>query len=133
MNAFPIRFDILFNADEYFRSGHCPWTFFAYPTSLGDDRGLPPDDEACELLARLQQHGINVSIWSNGIAKNTTYFACRREDSHRLNEVVTELETRGIIERDFCSKRTERLFAQVAENSEPSDAPQSRCKFDRPG
>jgi len=80
-----MRFDMLFDADAYYRSGCCPWTFFAYPTSLADDRGLPPDDEACGLLAQLQQYGVEVAVWVNGIVNNTTYFACRLEDRYRLD------------------------------------------------
>jgi hypothetical protein len=72
--------DMRFNAEEYYRSGDCPWTFFAYPTILADDRGLPPDDEARELLAHLQNRGLEVAIWVNGIANDTTYFACRMKD-----------------------------------------------------
>jgi hypothetical protein len=125
MNADSIRFDMLFDADEYCRSGRCPWTFFAYPTTLANDQGLPPDHEACELLAQLQQHGIDVAIWVNGIANDTTYFACRKEDMYRLNDVLQELETRGIIDKDFCLARTERLFAQTGKGTEPSDAPKS--------
>ncbi len=123
MNTDSIRFDMLFDANEYYRAGHCPWTFFAYPTTLANDRGLPPDNDACALLAELQQHGIDVAIWVNGIADDTTYFACRKEGMYRLNDSLQELETRGIIEKDFCLTRTERLFAQTAKGTEPSDAP----------
>jgi hypothetical protein len=111
MNQVPIRFDLLFDADEYHRSGFCPWTFFAYPTSLADDRGLPPDNEACDFLGCLQERGIDVAIWVNGIAEDTTYFACRKEDIQRLNGVIQELEDCGDIEKGFCTERTERLFA----------------------
>lgn len=111
MNPDAIRFDLLFDADEYSRSGACPWTFFAYPTSLAVERGLPPDNEACELLSHLQERKIDVSIWVNGIADNATYFACRKEDIQRLHDALQELENAGMIEKDFCSKRSERLFA----------------------
>ena len=64
MNDFSsIQFELLFDADEHFRAGKCPWTFFAYPTSLSVERYLPPDIEACSLLASLQKKGIRVSIW----------------------------------------------------------------------
>ena len=125
MNADSIRFDMLFDADEYYRSGHCPWTFFAYPTALANDRGLPPDRGACELLAQLQHHGIDVAIWVNGIANDTTYFACRKDDMYRLNDALQELETQGIINKDFCLARTERLFARIAKGTEPSDETKS--------
>lgn len=111
MNPSPIQFDLLFDADEYHRSGFCPWTFFAYPTSMADERGLPPDVEACDFLARVQERGIDVAIWVNGIAENTTYFACRKNDVRRLNDVIRELEDCGEIRRGFCDETTERLFA----------------------
>lgn len=118
MNPDAIRFELLFDADEYYRSGTCPWTFFAYPTSLAVERGLPPDNEACELLSHLQKREIDVAIWVNGIAENTTYFACRKEDIQRLHDALQELENTGMIEKDFCSNRSERLFATDAEGTE---------------
>lgn len=111
MNPNPVRFDLLFNADEYFRSGFCPWTFFAYPTSIADARGLPPDNEACDLLGRLQKRGIKVAVWANGVAEDTTYFACRKEDVQTLQHTIQELEDSGAIEKGFWNNRTERLFA----------------------
>ncbi|TWU44692.1 hypothetical protein Poly51_59610 [Rubripirellula tenax] len=111
MNPNTIRFDLLFDANEYHRSGFCPWTFFAYPTSMADERGLPPDNDACDFLARLQERGIDVAIWVNGIAEDTTYFACRKDDIQRLNDVIQALEDSGEIERGFCNQRTEQLFA----------------------
>ena len=121
MKSDGIRFDLLFDADEYHRSGFCPWTFFAYPTSLAVERGLPPDNEACKLLANLQDRQINIAIWVNGIAEDTTYFACRKEDIERLHDALQELEASGTIEKDFCGKRSERLFAKLAENTEQTD------------
>ena len=111
MNPTPIRFDLLFDADEYHRSGFCPWTFFAYPTSMADEQALPPDNDACEFLARLQEYGIDVAIWVNAIAPDTTYFACRKEDIQRLHDAIQELEVSGAIAKGFCNERTERLFA----------------------
>lgn len=55
--------------------------------------------------------GIDVAIWVNGIAENTTHFACRKDDIQRLNDVIQELEDSGEIEKGFCNLRTERLFA----------------------
>ena len=111
MTRIPIKFDMLFDADEYHRSGICPWTFFAYPTSLADEQGLPPDNEACDFLGCLQERGIDVAIWVNGIAEDTTYFACRKEDIQKLNDAIQELEDCGAIEKGFCNERSERLFA----------------------
>ena len=108
-----INFDLLFDADEYRRSGECPWTFFAYPTSLARSDGLPPDDEACKFLCAVQTRGIDVAIWVNGIAENTTYFACKRDDIQRLNDVMADLENGERFGDSFCAKRTEELFARL--------------------
>lgn len=114
MNADEIKFEWLFDAGEYHRSGFCPWTFFAYPTILADERGLPPDDQACKLLARLQKRGIAVAIWVTGnVEDGTTYFAGRKEDLHRLHDAIQDLEDSGVIEKGFCNQGTERLFAAI--------------------
>lgn len=115
-----IRFDLLFDADEYWRFGRCPWTFFAYPTSLAVERGLPPDDDACQLLAILQDRSIYVAIWANGVTENTTYFACRKEDIQRLKVVLQELESSGVIENDFLRNQSERLFASLGQSTSNS-------------
>ena len=111
-----VNLDDLFDANAYRGSGGCPWTFFAYPTSVARVDGLPPDDEACKFLGAIQARGIDVAIWVNGIAENTTYFACKREDIQRLNDVLAELENSDRFGDNFSSKRTEELFA-LLENS----------------
>jgi len=108
-----IHLDLLFDADEYRRSEACPWTFFAYPTTLADVHGLPPDQDACRLLAEVQARGIEVAIWVNGIGNNTNYFACKKNDIQRLQEVLKELENANLFGKGFCSKRSEELFAKV--------------------
>ena len=108
-----VNLDLLFDADEYRGSGDCPWTFFAYPTSLARPDGLPPDDDACKFLGAVQARGIEVAIWVNGIAENTTYFACKRDDIQRLNDVLAELENGGRFGDNFCANRTEQLFAML--------------------
>ncbi len=113
MNNDFVKLDLLFDADEYHRSGECPWTFFAYPTSLARSDGLPRDDEACRFLGAIQTRGIDVAIWVNGIAENTTYFACKRDDIKRLNDAVAELENGERFGDNFCAKRTETLFAML--------------------
>jgi hypothetical protein len=122
MKSSRIQFDLLFDADEYVQSGFFPWTFFAYPTSLASEQGLPPDNAACQMLAHLQDLGIDVAIWVDGIAEDTTYFACRREDIQRVNNAVQELETAGLLEKDFCATRSKRLFAALAGSTEQTDA-----------
>lgn len=108
---------MLFDADAYYQTGNCPWTFFAYPTSLAAEQGLPPDAQACQLLVHLQQRDIDVAIWVNRIAEDTTYFACRKEDIQRLIDTLQELENTGIIEPNFCSCRSEYLFSQLAKET----------------
>lgn len=111
MNADSVKIDLLFDADEYRRTVECPWTFFAYPTSLSIEHGLPPDDDACRYLAEIQSRGIDVAVWVNGIAENTTYFACRRDDIQRLADVVSSLETNELFGENFAAIRSEELFA----------------------
>ncbi|MCP4082961.1 MAG: hypothetical protein GY743_22275 [Planctomycetaceae bacterium] len=111
MNTNPVKIDLLFDADEYRRTGVFPWTFFAYPTSLSIDHGLPPDADACRYLAEIQSRGIDVAVWADGIAKNTTYFACRRDDIQRLTNVVNSLETNEMFGENFAAIRSEELFA----------------------
>jgi hypothetical protein len=129
MPSHSIRFDMLFDADEYHRTVNWPWTFFAYPTSLADGQGLPPDREACELLALVQQRGIDVAIWVSQIVENTTYFACRIDDRQKLGDVLNELQSSGTIDANFCSIRSERLFARCAEGTEQKIA--AKCSIDR--
>ena len=105
--------DKLFDANAYWLSGTCPWTFFAYPNELRDELGLPPDDDAKRLLVELGCRGIRAGIWSNSPMDDTTYFACPKEDIARLNEALAELENNGDFEVGFCGKRTEELFDRV--------------------
>ena len=111
MHRGPLKIDKLFNAEEYRRAGNCPWTFFAFPSRLADEFGLPPDDSAIEFLATLQAKGLRVGIWANAIGNDTSYFVCPIEDRQRLNDAIAELENNGTIEIGFCLKRTERLFS----------------------
>jgi len=104
MNTGTLKLDELFDAEEYRSTGSTPWTFFAYPTSLAVQHGLPPDSDTCRLLGEVQQRGIDVAIWINGIAEDTSYFACRKEDSQRLHVVLAELEYNGDIEAHFLEK-----------------------------
>ena len=112
MSVHSVNLESLFDADEYYRSEHCPWTFFAYPTTLAVDDGLPPDIDACRFLAEVQARGIDVAIWINGIAENTTYFACKKDDIERLNALVKELES-TTFGKNFCAERSEALFARL--------------------
>ena len=104
---------VTFDAEAYWRAGNCPWTFFAYPSSLADDHGLPPDEDAKRLLVELRTRGIQVGIWANGIAKDTAYFACPKDEIQRLHDALAELQARGSFEVGFCSKRSDRLFGSL--------------------
>lgn len=108
--------DKLFDAAAYRRAGNCPWTFFAFPTSLADERGLPPDDDAKRLLAELQSRGLQVGIWANAIAENTTYFACPKEGIQRLHAALAELVEVGAFTKDFCAERSEHLFSLLPQH-----------------
>ena len=120
---------MLFDAEKYHRTENCPWTFFAYPTSLADENGLPPDREACELLALIQQRGIDVAIWVSQIVENTTYFACRIDDRQKLVNVLNELQSFGTIDNNFCNIRAERLFARCMDATEQKIPP--KCSINR--
>ena len=117
MNFTSVNLELLFDADEYWRSGQCPWTFFAYPSILAADHGLPPDTDACRLLAELQARGIAVAIWIDALANNTTYFACRHEDIHRVTDALEELQRSGSFPENFCSERSEQLFKMLEDKS----------------
>ena len=112
-----IQFELLFDAEMYHRSGKCPWTFFAYPTSLATDRDLPPDEDACHLLAMLQKQGIPVAVWVSTILENTTFFACRLEDRQKLDVALNEIDVRGINGKDFCISKSEKLFASIVKRN----------------
>ena len=116
MRAGSVNLESLFDADEYHRSGHCPWTFFAYPTSLAVEDGLPPDAEACRLLAEIQTRGMEVAIWRHGIDSHTTYFACKQDDIDRLRRLLRELEG-GTYGKNFCAERSEAQFARLEHGS----------------
>jgi len=121
-----------FDAEAYWRAGHCPWTFFAYPSRLADDHGLPPDEDAKRLLVELRTRGIQVGILANGIANDTTYFACPKEEIQRLHDALADLEANGSFETGFCTKRSEYLFSLVAQDAE-SDDPGILIPSDRDG
>ena len=113
MGQYSIQFERLFDADALNASGQSPWTFFAYPQSLAMPNGLPPDAEVCELLGEIQSRGIDVAIWESGISENTTHFACRYEDRHRLQEIFNGLESDHRFSENSLNDRCEALFAKA--------------------
>lgn len=114
-----------FDADAYWRSGNCPWTFFAFPRALADDAGLPPDEDAKRLLAALQGRGIPVGTWVHPFVDDTAYFACPKEAIGALNDALSALEDRGEFDKGFCANRTEYLFSLLGKSTEPGAAPDS--------
>jgi len=112
MSAVPVNPDLLFDAEEYRRSGQSLWTFSAYPTTPAVDGGLPPVDDACRLIVGIQARGIDVAVWVNAIAENMTYVACRQDDIERPGIVVKEPES-ATFGRNFCADRSAELFARL--------------------
>ncbi len=119
MDSDSIQFELLFDAETYHRSGKCPWTFFAYPTSLATDRDLPPDEDACHLLAKIQKRGIRVAVWVSRISENTTFFACRMEDIQRVKDALTEIDVGEQRATDFFINRSKELFATIKDRPNP--------------
>ena len=111
--AMNVDVDALFDAHALQQSGECPWTIFAYPTRIAVSQNLPPDAEATCLLAELQSRGIPMAVWVNGLENGTTYFACRHVDRLRVDRVIRELESRGIMGHDFLSQRSDYHFANA--------------------
>src|SRR5262249_22815004 len=109
-----------FDADEYYRGGKCPWTFFAFPRAFADTAGFPPDDEAKRLFVALQGQGIPVGTWVNSPVEDTVYFACPKEAIGRLNDALSALEKQGEFEEGFGAKRTEYLFSLLQKSTEPT-------------
>lgn len=87
--------DLLFDADAYCRvHGARLWTFFAYPTAVAGDHGLPPHADAIRLLAIAQSVGIEVTVWAPGFGPPpTSCFACKPESMRRLNALMELLES----------------------------------------
>ena len=112
MTAQTVRIDEFFDADEYFRSGNWPWTFFSFPTAAADGDGLPPDRIARDVL-RLVQQRLPVALWQTEVIPGATFFVCRIEDSGKLSEVLDELMDSGVMGADYLRRRAEQLFAAI--------------------
>ncbi len=120
MNGQQVNLKRLFDADEYWRSGSCPWTFFAYPTALAVEHGLPADVPVRRFLGDVQASGIDVAIWVGGIDGELNYFACRGEDAGRLLNVIRVLESSGEYGEAFCVRRSRELLS-AAQNRDRQD------------
>jgi hypothetical protein len=103
----------LWDADAYLASGKCPWTIFAYPASLADERHLPSDGESVRYLAALLAAGARVGVWYLP-ASQTVYFACPIEEKDRIESVVNELEQRGEFPENFARDHCEHLFQSAS-------------------
>lgn len=109
----PVDLGQLFDAVEYYRHGSKPWTFFAYPTSLANPDGLPPDDDAVRFLGDIQKSGIEVALWKSPFGDNTTWFACKSKDIEKLKALTADMQTESAYGEDFLFKRSEQLFART--------------------
>lgn len=114
---------LLFDAEKYRESGACPWTFFAYPTSVAVAHGLPPDEMACRFLGDVQSSGIEVTIWVSLFGSDTTYLGCKAHDIDRLRSVLVRLESDPQYGRGFCEARTSALLSLADESGEAEGAP----------
>lgn len=126
MNSKSIGFDFLFNADGYYRQGHCPWTYYSCSSGKADEHGLPQDNDAFDLLGRIEELGVDVdvAVWINGIAEDMTYVVCRDDDIQRLKDVFKALEDSGEVEKRYCNQRTGRLFATSENHTELGREPE---------
>jgi hypothetical protein len=100
----------LWDAETYYRGGQYPWTIFAYPVALADERRLPRDEESVRYLAALLAAGAVVGIWYFP-ASETVYFACPFEERERIDQIVEGLERQGLFPKNFAANRTNYLFS----------------------
>src|SRR5205823_4531076 len=104
-------FDLLqlWNAEAYWKSGRHPWTIFAYPASLADERRLPCDRESVRYLEALLASGAKVGVW-HFPENQTLYFACPFEEKERVQSIVNELEWQGTFPKSFSRDHCDYLF-----------------------
>ena len=115
MDTKPLNLTQLWNAEAYRNSGRCPWTIFAYPTSLADEQLLPRDEESVRYLRALIAAGAQVGIW-HFPAIQTIYFACPYEEKERAGSIVNELEREGAFTKGFARDHSERLFRLASQS-----------------
>src|SRR5690348_17212365 len=83
----------LWDVDAHHRAGgKLPWSFFAYPKTLADEQGLPPDAEAVRYLWALHRAGVRVGIDKSPYMPDDIFFACPIEESQRLQAAIEDLE-----------------------------------------
>jgi len=115
MDASCIDMAQLWNAEAYLNGGKGPWTIFAYPASLADERMLPRDDESVRYLATLLNAGARVGVWYYP-ASRTVYFVCPFEERERLQFICDDLERNGTFPKNFSRDHCEYLFRLAAES-----------------
>ena len=115
-----LEIDNRFDADEYFRSGRHPWTFFAFPTAIADELGLPPNPTARRVLALVSQR-LPIALWRHPNEPSVTYFASRSEDRILLHEVLDELVATGVMDDRYLERLANELFATPADASDEAD------------
>jgi len=99
----------LWNADGYSQSGKRPWTIFADPASLADERHLPRDCESLRFLEAFLAAGARVGVWYLP-ANQTVYFACPFEEKERVRAIISDLEQRRMFPKNFARDHCEILF-----------------------
>ena len=100
----------MFDADDYFRSGWMPWTFFAFAAASAEADGMPPDAEARRYLACVQAAGIRAGVWRKTPVKGTCYFGCHKDDIEALTAEVARLEDGVNFAKGFGRDRSVKLM-----------------------
>jgi hypothetical protein len=106
-----LKRDDFFDPEAYWQSGNVPWSFFAFPTCMADEDGLPPDDDARAFLAMLQSAGIHVGVWANTPSQNgLSLFVCPKDDIELFHRVTEHLQFAGASATAFCIQRSQDLI-----------------------
>ena len=94
---------------------------------IGPDRA-PGRSSPGPRVLQTSERGLDVAVWVNGLADDTSYFACRRDDRQKLDDLLDGLQAAGIIERGFLESRTHQLFCRLdsgAEDDGPNKPPEN--------
>jgi hypothetical protein len=104
---------IFWDANAYWSSGEgCPWTFFAYSRKLADADGLPPDEQACQILALLHSRGLRVGPFTNSPVERVAYLACHKDDIASVTALIRELNV-----LEYFDTRSRELLAADSEGT----------------
>lgn len=99
----PIDLNALIDLDSLYANGACHWTFFAFPTSMVNEHGVPSDIDAQRYIAA----GVPVGIWRNTPVDGTAYAAVTRETIPQLHLAIESLTQ---FHDSFAAELSERLF-----------------------